>query len=361
MKALGVSIYPEKSTFEEDKAYLDLAKHYGFSRVFTSLLEISGDSSEVISKFEKIIAYANTIGMETVLDINPSLFTQLDVSYNDLSFFKTLGASAVRLDLGFTGSEEALMTKNPQRLKIEVNMSNGTKYIDNVMSNEPDRDYLTASHNFYPQRYSALSQEHFEKTTAQFNRYRLHTAAFITAENGELGPWPVQDGLCTLESHRHLPIQTQATHYKLMGSIEDLLIGNAYASEEELKNVAAAYLGSHPLLKMAFTDKATEIEKKVILNEIHAYRSDRSAYMIRSSMTRVKYKNEDFPAHTTGPIKKGDVLICNNQMGQYKGETQIALQEMEDDGTRNIVGHIPEENIFLLDFLPTSATFRFIE
>ncbi len=43
MGKLGVSIYPERSTFEKDAAYLDLAHQYGFQRVFTSLLEVSGD------------------------------------------------------------------------------------------------------------------------------------------------------------------------------------------------------------------------------------------------------------------------------------------------------------------------------
>ncbi|MDN6161603.1 MAG: MupG family TIM beta-alpha barrel fold protein, partial [Atopostipes sp.] len=43
MKELGVSIYPSKSNLKEDKAYLKLASKYGFTRVFTSLLEISGD------------------------------------------------------------------------------------------------------------------------------------------------------------------------------------------------------------------------------------------------------------------------------------------------------------------------------
>jgi hypothetical protein len=359
MKNIGISIYPAKSTFKSDKNYLDLASKYGFTRVFMSLLEIEGDTTEVVEKFKKVIDYADSVGIETVLDINPNLFGQLGVSYTDLSFFKQLGAGVIRLDLGFTGAEEATMTENSEKLKIEVNMSGGTNYIDNVMSNRPNRDYLTASHNFYPQRYSGLSQEHFERTTAQFNQYRLHTAAFITAENGKLGPWPVQQGLCTLEEHRYLSIHTQATHYKLMDSIDDLLIGNAYATEAELKAVAEAYLGSYPQLKMVFNEHATDLEKKVILEEVHSYRGDISAYMIRSSMTRVHYKNENFPAHQTDAIKKGDILICNNDFGQYKGETQIALNDMENDGTRNISGHIQEEALFLLDYLMPSANFTF--
>ena len=41
MGKLGISIYPERSNFEADKAYLDLAHQYGYTRVFTSLLESS--------------------------------------------------------------------------------------------------------------------------------------------------------------------------------------------------------------------------------------------------------------------------------------------------------------------------------
>ncbi|MGO0916150.1 MupG family TIM beta-alpha barrel fold protein [Clostridioides difficile] len=39
-----------------------------------------------------------------------------------MNFFKKTKADGIRLDMGFTGSEEALMTFNPQNLKIEINM-----------------------------------------------------------------------------------------------------------------------------------------------------------------------------------------------------------------------------------------------
>ncbi|WP_028273259.1 DUF871 domain-containing protein [Atopococcus tabaci] len=361
MKRLGVSIYPSKSRFEEDKAYLDLAHEYGFTRIFTSLLEIEGDSSEVIAKYKRIIEYGNSLGMETILDINPRLFGQLDISYDDLSFFHSLGASGIRLDLGFSGAEEALMTKNEYGLIIEVNMSSGTKYIDNVMSYLPEKEKLWASHNFYPQRYTGLAQDHFEETTAQYNRYRLNTAVFVTSQVGELGPWPVQTGLCTLESHRTLPIELQVAHYKMMDTIDDVLIGNAYASEEGLRRMSDVFHSPHHLLPVEFSEEATELERKVILDELHNYRGDRSEYMIRSTQTRVKYKEEAFPVHRTGPLEKGAVIIGNDDFGQYKGETQIALREMEDDGTRNVVGKIKDDALFLLDCLQPWSSFKFVE
>lgn len=357
MGNIGISIYPAKSSFEYDKEYLNLARKYGFTRIFTSLLEMEGDTDEVITKFKRIIEYGNSIGMETILDINPGLFNQLHISYDDLGFFKELGAAGIRLDLGFTGLEEAQMTRNPYNMKIEVNMSSGTKYIENILSYHPKKENLYASHNFYPQRYTGISQSHFEETTALFNQYNLHTAAFVTSQQGKLGPWPVQTGLCTLEQHRNLNLHTQVTHYRLMETIDDVLIGNAYAAEDELKAMSEAYLSLYPSFDIELIDRISDIEKKIIVDEIHLYRGDRSEYMIRSTSPRIKYKSESIPAHHTEPIKKGDILICNNDFGQYKGEAQIALKDMENEGNRNVVGHIKQGSIFLLDYLKPWSSF----
>ncbi len=61
--------------------------------------------------------------------------------------------------------EEAAMSYNPYDLKIEVNSSSGTKYIENIMSYRPNKDNIIGCHNFYPHRYTGLSRKHFMKTT----------------------------------------------------------------------------------------------------------------------------------------------------------------------------------------------------
>ncbi|WP_125703239.1 DUF871 domain-containing protein [Lacticaseibacillus daqingensis] len=360
MGKLGVSVYPERSTFEKDAAYLDLAATYGFKRVFTSLLEIKGDKDAVVASFKRVITHANALGMEVMVDINPALFDQLGVTYDDLSFFHDLGAWGVRLDLGFTGAEEAKMTRNPCGIKIEVNMSQGTHYIDNIMSFSPNRDNLLGSHNFYPHRFSGLGQQFFDLATAMYTRYNLNTAAFVNSQAATFGPWPTQDGLCTLESHRSLPLATQVKHYQLMDNINDVIIGNAYASEAELKAAHEAFVAPYPALRVVPAADSTALEQELLFDNPHSYRGDRSEYLLRSTQTRVKYAERDFPAHNTQPITRGDVLIDNNGFGQYKGETQIALQAMPNDGRVNVVGHIHPDEAFLLDYLTPWSGFRMV-
>lgn len=362
MRELGVSIYPSSSDIEQDKKYLQKAADLGFTRIFTSLLELGDNHDEQLEKYREIIAYGNELGMKTTLDINPRLFDKLGVSYDDLKFFKDMGAAGIRLDLGFDGAKEALMSQNKYGLHIEVNMSSGSNYIDLLMSHLPDTDHLIASHNFYPMRYSGLSREHFMKTTAQFNKYSLNTAAFVTSQVGEEGPWPLQTGLCTLEEHRQLPLAVQITHLRELGGIHDILIGNAYASDEELAAAAQAFFSPHLQIPVQMADQASTLERRVILEELHKYRSDHSAYMIRSTMTRVKYREEDFPKHVTpDEIQPGDVLIGNNDFLQYKGETQLALLPMQQTGEINVVGQVPHDALMLLQDMPPFATFEMYE
>ena len=88
-----------------------------------------------------------------------------------MTFFKDIGADGLRLDMGFTGNEEAIMTFNPYDLKIEINMSNDVHTIDTIMDYKPNRYNLYACHNFYPHGYTGLGLEFFENCTKRFSKY----------------------------------------------------------------------------------------------------------------------------------------------------------------------------------------------
>ena len=55
MRNLGLSIYPDHSTFEDNANYLKLGHKYGFKRIFMSMLEVQGSIAETKEKYQKII------------------------------------------------------------------------------------------------------------------------------------------------------------------------------------------------------------------------------------------------------------------------------------------------------------------
>lgn len=358
---LGISIYPEKEKQEEILKYLDLAAKYGFKRVFSCLLSVKDTKENIKKEFKIILNHATSLGMEVILDIAPKVFGELGISYNDLSYFAELGATGIRLDEGFDGLKEAQMTFNKYDLDIEINMSSGTKYVDNILSFSPNKNKLIGCHNFYPMEYSGLSLEYFTKCSLQYKLLGIRSAAFVNSPSADHGPWPVMDGICTLEMHRTLPITTQVKHHLLMGLVDDIIIANAFASEEELKAVGA--LNQAPVFDIEFTGHATSIEKQIVLNEPHFNRGDQSAYMIRSTQSRLKYKDDEFKPHDTNKeIVLGNICICNENFGQYKGELHLAkLSHPNNQNRKNVVASVVKHELFLLNYLKPWSVFAFKE
>lgn len=358
-RRLGISIYPEKSDKQTILNYIDKASEYNFSRIFSCLLSVNKPKEEIKQEFKEINEYAKQKGFEIIVDVSPRVFNDLGISYKDLSFFKEIGADGLRLDMGFTGSEEALMTYNPQDLKIEINMSNDVSTIDTIMDYMPNKYNLYGCHNFYPHNYSGLEMKHFEDCTKRFSKYGLKTAAFVSCQGADsFGPWPVTDGLPTLEMHRHLPLKVQIKHFISMGNIDDIIISNCYPSQDELESIKDMPLDL-VCLDAVLESSNDEIENKIITEELHFNRGDKNPNMIRSTQSRVKYKGHEFKIHNTPEIiKRGDIVIESSEYGHYAGELQIALHDMKNSGKSNVVGHIVEDEHMLLDTIKPWQKFR---
>lgn len=359
MRRLGISIYPEKSTKEEIKQYIDQMAELGFSRIFSCLLSVEKSKEEIVNDFREINLYAQSKGYEIIVDVSPRVFHKLGISYQDLSFFKEIGADGLRLDAGFSGNEEALMTYNPYGLKIEVNMSNDVHTIDTIMDYQPNQYQLLGCHNFYPHAYTGLSLDYFIRCSQRFKRYGLRTAAFVTSQNeNTFGSWPVTNGLPTLEMHRELSLTTQIKHMIALNMVDDIIISNCYPSQKEMDDLKD--LDYHLVtFDVMLSTEIPEIEQKILFDELHFNRGDVNENMIRSTQSRVKYKGHYFAIlHTPEIIHRGDVIIESSEYGHYAGELQIALKDMKNSGMSNIVGHIKDEELFILDNIKPWQKFK---
>ena len=78
----------------------------------------------------------------------------------------------------------------------------------------------------------------------------------------------MSDGLPTLEMDRKLPIDVQAKQLWATGLIDDVIIGNAYASEAEL--AALAQVDRYLLtLEVDFVADINPIEETIVKKPLH--------------------------------------------------------------------------------------------
>lgn len=300
--------------------------------------------------------------MEVILDLNPAVFDQLGISYQDLTFFKEMGATGIRLDSTFDGLIESLITFDDSKLDLEINISNDTHYLENIISYEPNRNRIIGCHNFYPQRFTGLDYEYFIRCSEKYKKLGLRTAAFVNSQKADHGPHEYVDGLCTLEMHRDMPIKVQAKHLIATGLIDDIIIANAYASEEELRELSELRMDQIEL-DVEFSKGTTLLEKEILIDNQHFNRGDINSYSIRSTYVKLKYGNDDIPENNSFEhIEFGDVTLGNNSFGQYRGEVNIVKQKMPNKRhEKNVVAKVIKDNQFLIRYIKPWTKFRFRE
>ncbi|ALD66115.1 MupG family TIM beta-alpha barrel fold protein [Spiroplasma cantharicola] len=361
-RKLGISIYPEQSTFEKDKKYLDLAKKLGYEVVFTSILHFVGSKNDK-QKAEmvlKSIQYAKKIGFYTILDVEYKSMELIKINVNDISKCKEYGIDCLRLDSPSLPFEIANVTHNKFGIDIQLNMSNNDSLIDNVMDFKPIKERLSGCHNFYPLEYTALPFEYFSEANKKYLKHNLSTAAFVGSHNGEMTSAVGWKELPTLEEQRHLAISEQAKILFYTNEINTVIIGNAYATNAELEELAKIdkyeiTLNLKPLYKISKTEEQ-------ILKFDHFRRGDITEYFIRSTFSRVEFKKDSIALQNTKKIyNKGDVVIINNNDIKYKGECHIILKDNFEDKQEkyNWIGTIKKSENRLLDFIGPWSHFRF--
>ncbi|MCX5773646.1 MAG: MupG family TIM beta-alpha barrel fold protein [Fusobacteria bacterium] len=344
MRRLGISVYPQYETIEKWKDYISQAAKLGFSHIFTCLLSLENEAD--ILKFKSIMRHARTLGFTVLADVSPSVLHRYNLTYKELKFFEELGVTGIRLDEGFSGFEESIMSCNPYGLTVDINLSGGSKVIERLLEFQPNLSQISVTHNFYPMPYSGLSREHALQTLKTAKKNGISTSVFVNAKSAKYGPWPLSNGLCTLEMHRDLDIMTQVKDWFNTNLVDTVIIANAFASSEELESVSIVSKG---ILELRLEcEKLPKIYEKILFEELHFHRGDISEYLIRSTQSRVKYKGENFPLINVRDIEVGDVLIHSSENSRYAGEMNIALKPMKNSGAISIVGNIASEELFLL-------------
>ncbi|MBR3250571.1 MAG: DUF871 domain-containing protein [Erysipelotrichaceae bacterium] len=386
MLSLGVSLYPEQEKRQEIEEYLALAKKYGFSKVFTSLFSVEGSLDEILAYFKDLCDVAHRYDMQVYGDCNARFFMQVKATADDLSFFKKMGLDVLRLDLMFNDERDVQIVNNKEGLGVQLNASlvDSVKHIIEIGGN---KERIIGSYNFYPLRNTGADDEDIIATNSFFKKEGMKTQIFITStRKGTHGPWPVSDGLPTIEIDRDLPIGLQVRHNLALGS-DELIIGNAFAFEDELKEVAETmkqiyvYGEDRPFyfpgirdqipigdiervpLKIEAAEGLSESEKSLLFEFNKHNVSEYTHTILRSRWGRFDFRYTPIPVRNCDKeyFENGDVLIINESVPRYKGEVHIARKKIRNDGSMNYAGRIKEEEMFLLDLLRYNMNFGFIE
>ena len=385
MIQLGVSLYPEQETAQEIENYLQLANRYGFTRVFTSLFSVEGSKEEIIAYFKGLSDAAHRYDMKVYGDCNARFFMQMGASPEDLSIFNEMGLDVLRLDLMFNDERDVAIVNNKEGLGVQLNASL-IPSVKRVIELGGNRSRIIGSYNFYPLRNTGASGEDVYEANRFFKSEGMKTQIFISSNvEGAHGPWPISDGLPTIEEDRDLPIGLQLRHVYALGC-QEVIIGNAFASKEELEELADTVneiyvtaedkpfyfpglrneipIGDIERIPLTIepAEDLSDTEKELLYDFKGHNVSEYTHIIIRSRWGRMDFRYAPIPQRPCDKkyFEDGDVVILNEKVGRYKGEVHIMRKPLINDGSMNYAGKIAKEEMFLLDYLKYRTNIGFI-
>lgn len=388
MITLGVSVYPDLRPIEEIEEYLRMVSKHGFTRVFSSMFSVEGTKEEVLAYFKKLDTIAHECGMKVSLDVNPECLEKIGATPDDISVMHDIGCDIIRMDGSYGDEDDIKVINNPYGIMIEFNASLPIEMITNLVNKGADKTRMLTCHNFYPQRLTGVQWKKYLNTNKIVRAEGLRIGAFIASHNKPThGVWDSQDGLPTVEMIRDLPVDLQA-RLLIAGGATDVFFGNAYASEEEVIAVAKiveglgrpddsllkefrGYMPDEMLnnmdvkkLKVKLDPGITPVEKEDLLTFVPLVdMGDSSEWIWRCRAPRVKYKDFDFPPRKVDKeyFEVGDVVTVNDNYRHYHGEIQVCLIPFKNDGQRNLLGHINENEMKIFDTVRDGDMLIFVE
>ena len=355
----GVSVYlTEDYDLKRNIDYIDFAALQGANSVFTSLHMPEIDYKKKLDDFMTLSKAIKARGMNLTVDISPHTMKILGASADNLKVFADFGVNCIRVDYGFDTREISKMTRNNFDIKIQINASTVTPFqMEALKSERADFTRLSSCHNFYPRPETGLSYELFLEKTRLLKSYGVPVNAFVPSQKGRRGP--IYEGLPTLELHRSLNPGAAARHLIYTGMVDGVYFGDAYASGDEIKDVA----GIDPdivEISIQLAYGISRAEENIVFAPVHTNRIDASDVVIRSEESRGYAKiGRRITARNTVWRRAFSVTIDNEKYLRYSGELQIVLKDLVADERVNVVGFIPEQEHIFVNQIRPGTKFRF--
>ena len=338
----GISIYlGMENTLEQNKELMLKARAYGFTKAFLSLHIPEAKENVIQAELGDVTALANKIHMDLLADITAT--TKV-----------AGGISQVRLDDGFTPQMVVDYLKEHPDHKVVLNASTVTAaFMDELKQLQVPADRLEALHNFYPRPHTGLGEEFFLKQNTMLRSHGLKVGAFVPSQTGKRGP--VFEGLPTLEADRQGNTDLGARHLAAL-NLDAIFIGDNNPSEEELQALGEVKPGQ---VDLTLETKGAVPYLEELVGRTLKVRPDEARDVIRALETRRMAKNWDIAPHNAIARQVGAVTLDNNLAGRYKGELEIIKKPLEASKRVNVIGQIPQEELFLLSYLKAGVSFSF--
>ena len=345
MANLGYSLY--LSTFAAQCSALRGLADSG-APVFLSLHISEEFDASFCARAEEACHALADMGYRIIADVSVKTVAQFGCT--DLTeLAEKLRLWALRIDYGFSLSEIQAMA---EKMPIVLNASTTT--VEDARAIAAKGDCVMAMHNFYPRPETGLDEDYFREITESLRQAGLKVLAFIPGDARKRGP--VFEGLPTLEAHRHILPSAAFADLALNYGLEAIFVGDPGISRKEIDRIDR-------FCREGILSIPCEIQEdwQYLYDQVFTCRIDSPKRLVRFQESRI-YSCQGpttEPANCV-PRTRGSLTIDNLRYGRYSGEIMLIRSDLPADDRVNVIGHVPENALLLLDLIGRGRKFTLV-
>ncbi|MDO5328577.1 MAG: MupG family TIM beta-alpha barrel fold protein [Coriobacteriia bacterium] len=280
------------------------------------------------------------IDAKIIADISPAGIKELGYdSFADLAKDKLVWG--LRPDYGLSTDE---ILEASQYTNIVINAS----VIDNdlVLALYDYGSQIYAMHNFYPRPETGLDCEYCKECTDYLHNFDAQVFAFISGDADLRGP--IKQGLPSVEAFRDLSPYIQYLFLKKLLDIDIVFVGDISLDPKTEK-----------LIQSTEKDGVIRIPAKVpndLYDKVFTIRPDSNEIVSRLNSDRgIKVSPKNNIERAVGTI-----TMDNDKYLRYSGEIQIVKYELAPDERVNVIGHILDEYLPIIDVCSRNSKIMFV-
>ena len=345
MASLGYSLY--LSTFAAQCPALRGLADSG-APVFLSLHISEEFDASFCARAEEACHALADMGYRIIADVSVKTVAQFGCT--DLTeLAEKLRLWALRIDYGFSVSEIQAMA---EKMPIVLNASTTT--VEAARAIAAKGGCVMAMHNFYPRPETGLDEDYFREITESLRQAGLKVLAFIPGDARKRGP--VFEGLPTLEAHRHILPSAAFADLALNYGLEAIFVGDPGISRTEIDRIDR-------FCREGILSIPCEIQDpwQYLYDQVFTCRIDSPKRLVRFQESRI-YSCQGpttEPANCV-PRTRGSLTIDNLRYGRYSGEIMLIRSDLPADDRVNVIGHVPENALLLLDLIGRGRKFTLV-
>lgn len=332
------------------ESYIKKMVEAGFKHVFATIYEPGEEKDDFLEKINNVGEICSSCNLGFILGLSKYSAREVDLDLDPI-LFESKYITGIRVTPNISNKVIADFTKV---MTVGVSASHTTyEDLKEIKDHDGVIDNLQAWYYYYERDEIGLSRKYMKERNKFWSQRNIRTVAFAPGDDDLTGEFVPR---LTLEKHRDKHPLYSTIDFVTNQDIDSVFIGDSMITDKSIHQFKRYIKDGVIVLYVDVLDP----EYFELIKGLHRNRIDEAEYVIRAE-NPIDIKDTKIIDRYLISRPKGSLTIDNHRNGRFMGEFHITKEDMPLSNKANVIAHVREEDIDLLDICFGGTYFEVVE